>query len=568
MNPLLRLFARNTETAISGLGLLADGAARGVDRDALLERVYRELHSLKSEAAFLGIGRVEHVCRDAELLLAQLRRGGGREENLAELARFRSRLIDATSGESVAQGNRAGQRITSSARPQRVTAGGAYVQSRAAESLRRAAEEAVRRGEQLYRVWLKSASQSNLDLSGQTDRLSRFGVVLGSNAPNALLFASRQDPTHLQVSGELRDLGFEPLDLRDLQRIPSSASGVDQITLSVRRSDLEMLTFLLEELRANPGMPERRRSAYLDRAVGLADNLGRMSFGDLVSQLQPHVTDLARAAGKRVELQVRGAEQEFSVGTAEVVSGILLHLLRNAVDHGVELPEERAARGKPRAGSIEVTAVPGDGWLTIGVSDDGAGVHGADPDAGNRATDLLSVISEPGYSTAGSHAVLSGRGLGLHIVQYSVDTILGGSLDLQTSPEKGTSFRFTVPQASRLLRVHICRSGDRLLAIPSSVVSGVTRLEDRLLSLGPGGRQFYRIRGTAAPILNPQHRETEPESVALVLSGLAGGYSLYLVDSVLSEELAVRDPGRRTVVYSEHAGANATLINPENVARQ
>jgi two-component system chemotaxis sensor kinase CheA len=198
------------------------------------------------------------------------------------------------------------------------------------------------------------------------------------------------------------------------------------------------------------------------------------------------VRDLAREFGKSVELVVRGRETELDKQIVDQIADPLGHLVRNAIDHGIERPEERLARGKPPAGRLVVAAEQQGNRIVITVRDDGRGIDPAELKAAARrlgiaeATELerwserelLDLVFHPGFSTRRAATDVSGRGLGLDAVR-EVIARLGGGVRVQSEVGRGTSVVLDLPLSLALLRVVLVEAGGDLFALPTASVSRV-----------------------------------------------------------------------------------------------
>ncbi len=219
----------------------------------------------------------------------------------------------------------------------------------------------------------------------------------------------------------------------------------------------------------------------------------------------------AREAGKRVEFEVAGGDARLDRSLAERVADPLLHLVRNAVDHGVETEEERLAAGKPAAGCIRIEADSEGGLVVLRVSDDGRGV---DVEAAGRAaaaaglvapgakiTDAhaLRLIFRPGFSTAARASLVSGRGVGLDVVERAVEEA-GGEVRVRSLRGRGTTFELRLPTALALLPAHVVRSAGRRYCLGASHVVEIGHAEASEVS-SAGARRTLRWRGRELPLV-------------------------------------------------------------------
>jgi two-component system chemotaxis sensor kinase CheA len=199
------------------------------------------------------------------------------------------------------------------------------------------------------------------------------------------------------------------------------------------------------------------------------------------------VRDLAKNENKEAVLQIVGGETELDKRVLERIKDPLIHLLRNAVDHGIELPEEREAMGKPRSGTIVLSAEQMGNNILIGVSDDGAGLN---PESIRRAlvrrgvrgaqamseTDLVEAIYQAGVSTSPIITDISGRGVGLDVVRRNVE-VLHGQIDQEWVQGGGTTFRLTLPLTLTSSRGLLVRASNRLFAIQFHAIVRIDDIE-------------------------------------------------------------------------------------------
>ncbi len=236
--------------------------------------------------------------------------------------------------------------------------------------------------------------------------------------------------------------------------------------------------------------------------------------GRLFQRFPRIVRDLARQLGKEVELVLEGEGTDLDRSLVEALADPLIHLLRNALDHGVEMPQERERAGKSRKGRVCLAASQRGERITISVSDDG---HGMDPhilrrkavekgllDATQAArlteTECYELIFRPGFTTAAAISDISGRGVGMDVVKTRVAE-LGGTLQVRSRLGHGSELELTVPLTLAILRVLMVRVGTRLFALPLSNIEEVFELvegQDRLLD----GRPVAAYRERALPLAN------------------------------------------------------------------
>ncbi len=317
-----------------------------------------------------------------------------------------------------------------------------------------------------------------------------------------------------------------------------------------------------------------QRVAEFDARVRSSDDLTSRLYREVVSSrmrplrdgvqgLHRLVRDLARPLGKMARLEVVGESVEVDREILDKLEAPLNHLVRNALDHGLETPEERVAAGKPQSGRLRIEAMHRAGMLSIVVSDDGRGVdlerlrrkvvdrgHMA-ADVAARLTDeeLLEFLFLPGFSTAASVTEVSGRGVGLDVVRTMVQSV-GGHVRIHTQPGQGTSFHLELPVTLSVLRAVIVEVAGEPYAFPHHAIDRVVRL-DRA-SLGSlESRQYVEVDGrNVGLVLARQLLALEgPEAAGAELTALVFGepakYGLVVDGLVGEQDLVVRPLDRR-----------------------
>ncbi len=248
----------------------------------------------------------------------------------------------------------------------------------------------------------------------------------------------------------------------------------------------------------------------------LQNNIRRVRlvpFETQVAMFQRAVRDIAREIGKEVLLQITGANIELDKHVLEMIKDPIIHLLRNAVDHGIETPGERVQNGKRREGMIVLAISQRGGNVMILIADDGQGIdvaavrRSARRILGDAAVDslsdldTLSLITLPGLSTRDQITTISGRGIGLDVVRQNVES-LQGRLDIESIYGLGTTFRLTIPVSLSTLRCMLAQIGDEIYAIPTSTIEQIVTMD----GTSPDAGQSELLQNMAqSSTLMPQH---------------------------------------------------------------
>ncbi|MDH5610941.1 MAG: Hpt domain-containing protein [Gammaproteobacteria bacterium] len=278
------------------------------------------------------------------------------------------------------------------------------------------------------------------------------------------------------------DENFDPLEmdrystLQQLARsLSETASDVDSIKdiLSDIVGDSE--TLLLQESRISTDLQEGLMRTRMVR------------FGGMSTRLRRIVRQTTRELGKEVEVEIVGEEQEVDRTILDRVVAPLEHMLRNAVAHGIELPKDRLAAGKPEVGNIKITVGRQGTDVIVKVEDDGAGINA---DAIRRKAikqglleeesvltdrDVLQFILKSGFSTAEEVTQVAGRGVGMDVVDSEIKQ-LGGVLEIDTTRGKGTSFKVRLPLTLAINQALLVDAGDNIYAVPLASIEGVVRI--------------------------------------------------------------------------------------------
>jgi two-component system, chemotaxis family, sensor kinase CheA len=270
------------------------------------------------------------------------------------------------------------------------------------------------------------------------------------------------------------------------------------------------------------------------------------------------VRDLAHGFKKDVDLVIEGADTELDKKVLEEINDPLIHIMRNAVDHGVEAPEVREKAGKPAKGTIRMAARQEGDRIIIEVEDDGAGIDPARVRAAAVRKGYLSeseaasltdreavyLIFESGFSTAAIITEISGRGVGMDVVRQFVVDKLKGSLDVESQLGKGTIFRLTIPLTLAIIRALMLKVGDRMYAIPTASIEETIRVAPSEVIKVEGREVIRRQRRTIplvrlADILGVAAASQEIVKIPIATIGFSGHRMGFIVDSFIGEQQIV-----------------------------
>ena len=326
--------------------------------------------------------------------------------------------------------------------------------------------------------------------------------------------------------------------------------------------------------------------------------LRMVEIGETFARFQRVVRDVSKELGKDIALVIEGADTEMDKTLVERIADPLMHLVRNAMDHGIEAPEVRAARGKPVQGTLKLSACHDSGSILITVSDDGGGLNRerilakaverglikaeaapALPDA-----EVWNLIFEPGFSTAEAITDLSGRGVGMDVVKRNIESIRG-VIDIQSTADAGSSIRLRLPLTLAIIDGFLVRAAERTFVLPLDTViecmeyaptdasQGYINLRGEVLPLlhlrSTLGLEDSHPQAGAAQLLSAAHEAASPRAPAamprrnVVVVRTAGQRAGIVVDALLGEYQTVIKPLGALFAHLQGISGSTILGNGE-----
>lgn len=269
------------------------------------------------------------------------------------------------------------------------------------------------------------------------------------------------------------------------------------------------------------------------------------------------VRELQASTGKRVVLELEGESTELDKTVVERIGDPLTHLIRNAVDHGLETPEERLAAGKQPEGRIKLSAEHRSGRILISVSDDGKGIDRervlakaierglVSPDAKLSNEEIDNLIFAAGFSTAQTVSNISGRGVGMDVVRRNISA-LGGRITISSRPGEGSTFTMALPLTLAILDGMIVTVGQQTFVLPlNHIVETLRPRADIVKSIG-AGQSMLNVRGHWLPVLSvgrelsvPGSRSEPTDAVLIVVESEETGRRVLMVDEILDQRQVV-----------------------------
>jgi two-component system, chemotaxis family, sensor kinase CheA len=526
------MFAEEAEGRLATLSELLLELERNGDDQELLSSVFREAHTLKGAAAVVGLADVLRVAHAMEEVLEGLRRGDGSatpatvDALLAAVDGMREMVPAVLAGED--RGDQAEQLVGSLHDP----------------------------SEELEPSPALEGADPDPALEGADPDPA-------PEAPDSTPAPPPAQPTPpRRERRETVRLRVERLD--ELVRLAGEASA----------AALRVWRVVTDQFGVEPaGLPELHDLSRVLESLQERTLQARMvPFGTIAEPLRRAARDLARSLGKAVELDLHGQETELDRGVLEQVADPLLHLVRNAIDHGIEPPEARLAAGKPRHGTVRVHATQLGSEVVITVADDGQGIdlarvrqragEAGDTLHGVGDDEAIYAIFRSGLSTAATVSEVSGRGVGLDVVRTSLASVRG-RVEVQSEPGSGSEFRLSVPITLAVLPCLLVEAAGRRFGIPMhSVVSAEAAgwPEDHV-----EGQVVIRMRDTILPVsdlaailgITAGHGQAPAsDSPAVVVASMTRRHA-FQVDALLGQRnVVVKDLGRLLPRLGLLAGAS------------
>lgn len=492
----------------------------------LLNKIFRGAHTMKGSSSFLGFNKLAELTHHAEDILNKLRKGEMvvTREIMDTLLEF----VDKT--KQIISDIENGTDSTDC--------------SSVINDLKLASEG-------------KLTSKTKNTSAAQPAQAPQAAQPAAAPAPQAAPKQEAAKPTHqaTQVEQTIRV---------DVSRLDSLVNLVGELVLS--RNMLSQIAGELENKFENEYLVEQLLVATNSIGMNttelqLAIMKTRMiAIGKVFNKFPRVVRDIARDTGKEIELIISGEETELDKQVIESIGDPLLHMIRNSCDHGVETPEVRLAKGKPRMGTVNLSAYHEGNHVVIEIKDDGAGM---DPDKLKRKAiekgvitvdeansmddkQAFSLIFKPGFSTAEKITNISGRGVGMDVVRTNIEK-LNGIITIDSKINEGSTFYLKLPLTLAIIQALLVEVAGETFAIPlASVVETVRITNEEIHSFE--GREVLKLRDRVLSLIRLDEAfaldELEQDEIYVVVVALAEKQLGFIVDKLIGqEEIVIKSLG-------------------------
>jgi two-component system chemotaxis sensor kinase CheA len=516
------------------------------DRDALAS-VFRTIHTIKGTCGFLGFSKLEAVAHVGENLLTRLR---DRQLTLTpEITTALLSMVDAVR-QMLSQIETAGQEgerddslliatLTRLEQPPQPPAKSEV--ALVSESASKAAASTPSIGEILMqRAGVTSAEillAVKMQKLGDPRRMGEILVEKGAAQPADIV-----DALHIQQSSRVQTSASDSTIRVDVGLLDKVMNLVGELVLARNQvlqfaNRMKDTSLLAASQRLNLITTELQEGVMKTRM---------QPIGNIWGQLPRTVRDVALGCGKEVSVEMEGKETELDKTIIEAIKDPLTHLVRNSVDHGIELPEDRVKAGKDRTGRLILRAFHEGGQVNLEISDDGVGLNGerirkkaverglitAEQAARMSEREIFNLIFLPGFSTAEKVTNVSGRGVGMDVVKTNIEKI-GGTVDVQSTLGRGTTVRVKIPLTLAIIPALVVTCGGDRYAIPQVSLLELVRLEADEVGKGielVHGAPVYRLRGRLLPLLY-LNRELKLTADANLTTGNNGAVNIVVLQA-------------------------------------
>ncbi len=547
---LLQEFLIESEELLEGMNQDLVALEQAPDDTELLNRIFRALHTIKGTSGFLNFDPVVRLSHRAEDVLNTLRRSE---------VEFSRRIMDALLA----------ARDQLSIMLQDIREGGLKDYAldgliAELEAVQKPAPAPSRLGDILVAegVIAPGALQDVLQQQAQSGEIRKIGELLvekglasQTDVSNALARQKRQADS--VIAAQTMRVDVRKLDelINLVGELVLERNRLYQLSreLSMGRLEMQDLTEAFSQSTA--------RLSFITEELQAAGLRARMVPIDTVFRKFPRlVRDVAHNLKKEVDLLVSGEDTELDKTMVEMIGDPLVHLVRNSLDHGLELPDVRESAGKPRKGTIRLEARQEGDQIIISVADDGAGIDPAriakkamekglvtaDRLRTMTTREILDFVFLPGFSTAEKISDLSGRGVGMDVVRSNL-TKLNGTIELESKLGAGTTVFLRLPLTLAILPVLLVEVGNEIYALPLRSVVETARIRATELHRFEGS-ELLHLRGETVPLLRlrqifkVQYRADEKGSDKVVILGIGEKRIALLVDNLIGQESTVIKP--------------------------
>lgn len=533
-----------------------------------INKLFRAFHTLKGVASFLRMHQIVELTHTTETMLDMVRSG-----KLAAATGVIDLVFDATT--LLRALLQAVENSVNTASPLAAVSGTRQLVERIQTTIRGEVPAGsvmpAQPGSKLGEILVSNCAISEQQLSVALEQQKTSGRKLGEElvvegaVPAKVVAQALRGQTSAVSQAKAKELVKV-----DLERVDNLVETIGELVI------VESMVSNAPEIRA---LPAHLRN-YLGQFAKITRELQElgmcMRMVPLRSEFQKMarmVRDLTRRSNKQVRVELRGEQTEMDRSMVEQIADPLVHLIRNAVDHGVELPADRVALGKPETATIILSAAHEGGSIVIEISDDGRGINreavvakaiaqGLINDAATLSDgQVYDLLFMPGFSTAAQVTEISGRGVGMDVVKRNIESIRGRILT-QSTKGRGTVFRLVLPLTLAIIDGMVIRSGSERFIVPTlNIVESLQPTDEMLFSIA-GTYEHILVRGQSLPLLrlgnlldvdNPEQDPTK--ALVIIVESMHSKVALLVDEVVMKHQVVIKTLGTELDVNHLFAGA-------------
>ena len=502
------------------------------EQKSALDGAFRCIHTIKGNAGFVGFDTVEKICMELEGVFDNARRGGARLDS-------NSTSIMLTAIDSL---RRSVAEKSDSAQAKHP---GNDVESEVNKPV----------GELLVEMGAVTSEDVEIALNSQDRRIGQILVDQGKTSEETVQAAlesqpkDRESTTNL-VGAERRDIRVDMVKLDKLFDLMGELITAEAMVIH----DPEIEEIELENF--------GRAASYLSKITRemqeITMTVRMIPLEAMFNKMRRLVRDLSKRFSKTVNLEVSGQETEMDRNVIEEIADPLMHIIRNAIDHGIEDPEERKKAGKSEVGSLKLGARYEGNEIWISVADDGSGLDRerilakagqsgllrAETTESLTDAEVWQLVFEPGFSTAEQVSEISGRGVGMDVVKRNIEK-LRGKIDIESKPSEGCEITLKIPLTLAIIDGITAGVGDVLYAIPLGDILEFHKASEAQVTRTNGHREVLKLREDIIPIVKlhlffgtPTDRSGVTDGI-LIITHQRGMKAALLVDEVVGYQQIV-----------------------------
>ncbi|HDM76624.1 MAG TPA: chemotaxis protein CheA [Deltaproteobacteria bacterium] len=487
-------FIKESKEAFERIELCLMGLEKGDNSEEALSSAFRDIHSFKGNCGILGLSDMEQLSHKMETVLDYMKTGevDTSPENISVLLKIVDVLRDTLNNFSNGDSG---------------TIEGCHIMMDLLDDMIpiTSDEDVPKLGEILV-------SRGDISEEDLNEALATKNKPLGEVLTDSGATSKRAVESALAKQENLRSKLNVQKDIRvSLEKLDALNDLVGELVIA------QLMVTRNPDLRGREFENFEKAAHHLDRVTSelqdIAMSLRMIPVSVVFKKMIRLVHDLSRKFDKKVELKMIGEDTEVDKTVVELISDPLVHIIRNAIDHGIESPDERIEKGKAETGHVTLEARHEGGEVWILIKDDGRGLDREkilekafaaglvdNMDTSLPDAQIFSFIFEPGFSTADKVTDVSGRGVGLDVVKNNLEK-LKGKIEIISNKDQGTTFILRIPLTLAIIEGMLIRVGSNYYIIPLLAIKESLVTDNAHITVTPDGQEYVNVRGKLLPVI-------------------------------------------------------------------